>query len=169
MPRACVACIHPDRDAIDAAIVAGRLSNRRIVDKFKRNGALSESGLRRHRDDHVRTAMVEARAVEALDVGGDLLGQVRYLRGRALAILDKAEDAHDYRTALVAIREARACIELLAEIEGELDRRGPVMNVIVSSEWLTIRTAVLTALDSFPAARQAVASELQRIDMGPQS
>ena len=50
----------------------------------------------------------------------DLLGQVVGLQVKALAILERAEKDDDLRTALMAVREARATMELVAKITGEL-------------------------------------------------
>lgn len=89
----------------------------------------------------------------------DLLKQLKALRNKAISILQKAETAGDYRTALMGIREARGCIEVLMEVEGELDRRG-VVNITVSADWVEIRSAMLVALHPYPDAAQAVAAAL---------
>lgn len=95
----------------------------------------------------------------------DLLHQLKALRNRAIGILQKAETAGDYRTALMGIREARGCIETLMEVEGELDRRG-VTNIIVNPEWVQLRSAMIVALKPYPEAAQAVAGTLQMIEGG---
>ena len=43
---------------------------------------------------------------------------------------------------------------------GELDKR-PVTNVLVSAEWVSVRTAMMEALVSHPEARVAVAVSLK--------
>jgi hypothetical protein len=48
-----------------------------------------------------------------------LLAQVRALSERAGAILNRAERAGDLRVALVAVREVRGGLELLAKLAGE--------------------------------------------------
>ena len=45
-------------------------------------------------------------------------------------------------------------IELLAKLTGELDERAQV-NIVLSPQWLTIRLAILEALEPFPGARMA--------------
>lgn len=88
-----------------------------------------------HRADHLPASLVRAVDAEEIVVAGSLLSQVEGLRDRSLSLLDKAEKAGDLRTALQGIREARACIELLLEVEGEL-HRGVSVNVQISPQWL---------------------------------
>jgi len=83
-----------------------------------------------------------------------LLEQVGDLQRRALAILGKAEEAGELRTALSAIREARGSLELLAKLLGELDER-PV-NVLISAEWIELRAVIVGALEPYSDARGAV-------------
>ncbi len=52
--------------------------------------------------------------------GDDLLGQLEYLNGKTLKILDEAEAMGDRRVALAAIREARSTIELNAKLCGQI-------------------------------------------------
>jgi hypothetical protein len=60
---------------------------------------------------------------------------------------------------LGAIREARGNLELLAKLLGELDER-PV-NVLLSPEWLNLRTVIVTALEPHPEARGAVLEAIE--------
>ena len=93
----------------------------------------------------------------------DLLAEVRDLKARTLAILKATEQTHEHRTALAAIREARSNLELLARLLGELDER-PVTNVLVSAEWVTVRTAMMETLGRYPQARVAVAERLSELE-----
>ena len=65
----------------------------------------------------------------------------------------------DYRTALSGVGQARACLELLLEVEGRVDRR-PTVNLLVAPEWLAVRAALLAALAPYPEALAAVAERL---------
>ncbi len=69
------------------------------------------------------------------------------------------------RTALLGIREARACVELLAEMEGEL-QRNPVVNILVAPEWIAVRSRLMHALSDYPEARSSVAAVLLEVDRG---
>ena len=119
MPRVCTVCRHAAREAIDAALVAGS-ALRPLGARFE----LSASAIRRHQRTHLPATL--ARAKDAADMANadDLLGQVKALWTRALAILDQAEHKGDLRTALAAIREARGVLELVARLVGEMRERG---------------------------------------------
>jgi len=154
MARTCTVCRHPDRPAVDMALVNHR-PYRNIAAQFR----LSASALVRHHDDHLPATLASAKAAEETAHADDLLAQVRALRSKAMSLLLAAERQGDLRTALAGIREARACLELLAEMSQQLDRR-PVVNLTVSAEWLQVRATLLDALRPHPEAGQAVASRL---------
>jgi transposase-like protein len=158
MPRPCTVCAHSDLDAIDAALVAGG-SLRDIARRF----GLSKDAVARHRDEHLPAALTEARDAEDAARADDLLAQVRQLQVRAHRILDRAEQTGDLRTALGAIREARGNLELLAKLLGELNDQ-PTVNVMVSPEWVSIRTVIIAALGPYPEARAAVADRLLALE-----
>jgi hypothetical protein len=160
MPRVCTICTHPQRPEIDRALVEGA-TYRTIADRY----GLSETALKRHKADHLPAHVAKARDAAEVADADDLLQQIRALRNKAISILTKAEQAGDYRTALMGIREARGCVETLMEVEGELDRRG-VVNIVINPAWVEIRTVILSALQPYPDAAQAVARRLQVIEGG---
>ena len=158
MPRSCSICEHADREAIDEALVGG-IAFPTLVAEYR----VSKDSLSRHKANHLPAKLVMAHAAEEVAQADTLLGQVRDLQRRALDILDKAEEAGDLRTALGAIREARGNLELLAKLLGELDER-PVTNILVSAEWISVRTAMMEALGPYPQARVAVAESLSELE-----
>ena len=154
MPRACTICTHPGLDAINRALVEGA-PNRRIASQYD----VTERAVRNHKSGHLPATLAKAQEAEEVARADDLLSDVRDLQTRALAILDKAEGSGDLRTALGAIREARGNLELLAKLLGELDER-PV-NVLISPEWLELRTVIVGALEPYSEARGAVLKALE--------
>jgi hypothetical protein len=160
MPRSGTVCEHPEREEIDRALV-GDTSNRLVASLY----GVSEVAARRHKTNHLPAKLVMAQANEEVAQADDLLTQMRDLQRRALDILDKAEADGELRTALSAMREARGNLELLAKLLGELDEP-PVTNVLVSSEWVSVRTAMMEALSSHPEARAAVAERLKELEAG---
>ena len=153
MPRRCTVCDHPDREAIDLALVAGG-SLRDIAGQFR----ISKSALARHKGSHVPACLAKAQEAQEVAQADDLLAQLRDLQARTLAILTKAEEGtrRDLRTALAAIGEARRNLELLGKLAGELQQEGTV-NITLNPEWVELRTVILTALTPYPDARLAVA------------
>lgn len=159
MPRSCTVCSHPKREEIDRALVEG-VSAAEISGRYR---TLGERAVRRHRSNHLPAKLVMAEKAAEVAEADDLLEQVGDLQRRALAILDRAEEAGELRTALSAIREARGNLELLAKLLGELDER-PVVNLNVSSEWLELRAVIVTALEPHPEAMSAVVGALEGAD-----
>jgi len=151
--RPCSVCSHPDRDEIDAALV-NRTSYRDISGQYR----VSRSALSRHAE-HIPAQLAAASAAQEVARADTLLGQVQSLRDRALSLLDRAERDGDVRAAVVALRETRATIELLAKLAGEL-QEAAVVNIVASPDWCRIRTVLLSALAPFPDARAAAAAAL---------
>jgi hypothetical protein len=146
------------RHSIDEALVTGT-PYRSVAKRFR----LSESAVYRHKTEHLPAHLLKARQVDEVAQADDLLDQVRHLQTHALDILERAEKTGDLRTALAAISQARGNLELLVKLAGELDER-PVVNVLLSPQWLMIRTTMLEALSPFPEARAAVAEGLMELE-----
>jgi len=161
MPRECAVCGHPDRQAVEEAILANA-SNRAIARQWR----VSKDSVRRHVESgHVSARVAKAHAAAEVANADDLLQQLKALKNKAISLLVQAEREGDIRTALAGVKEARGCLEVLMEVEGELDRRGTV-NIVIAPEWVRIRTTLIVALQPYPEARQAVAGALQMIEGG---
>lgn len=154
MPQPGTIATHPDRAAIDAAIVAG-VPNRRIATQY----GLSEGAVRRYKADGLPATLVKAKDAEEATHGDDLLAQLATLQADARRIGARAEGEGDLRTALAAVRELVRMIELLAEMQGELNR-APQINITLSPEWLTLRLVIVQALADHPEAQRAVLGAL---------
>jgi hypothetical protein len=155
MPRVCSICIHPQREAIDRALVAG--SAKRDVSALFR---VSEDAVTRHASAHLPRALAQAQEAHESARADDLLSQVRCLQEITMDLLARAVQANDLRTALGAVREARGNLELIGKLLGELDE-GPTVNVLASSEWIALRGTLIEVLCDFPEAQAAVVAQLQ--------
>ncbi len=153
MPRTCTVCRHPERAEIDRALVRGA-AFRHIATRHQ----LSTGALQRHGSEHIPKLLKAAAEAEAADAD-TLLAEVRTLHERTLRLLGDAEAAGDLPSALKAVHQARANLELLGKLAGELSA-APTVNVLVSAEWATLRATVLGALDAYPPARLAVSEAL---------
>jgi hypothetical protein len=160
MPRRCTVCDHPETHSIDETLVTGA-PYRSVAKRFE----LSESAVYRHMIEHLPAHLLKARELEDVARADDLLEQVRNLQAHALHIPECAEQAGDLRNALAAISQARDNLELLGKLAGELDER-PVTNVLISPEWLELRTVIVGALEPHPGAREAVLSALEGVSNG---
>lgn len=154
MPQ-CTICGHQSRVEIDAALLTGALSVRAIAHQY----SISRDALMRHSASHLapQTAEVQ-RAIER-----DVLAEVERLIGRVEAVLTRAERKQDDRLLLLAAREVRSTLELLARLRGELSD-APTVNILVAPEWLAVRTALLAALAPYSEARAAAATALLALE-----
>jgi hypothetical protein len=160
MPRLCTVCRHEERPAIDRALIAGE-SFRTIAQRFH----LSATALHRHKRDHVPASLAKAADVAEAATATGLLARLRTLNAETAAVLAQAKRAADHELALKAIARAERQIELEGRLLGEL-QDGATVNIIVSPEWLAVRSVLLTALAPFPAARVAVAERLAALEAG---
>jgi hypothetical protein len=160
MPRSCNVCSHPDREALDEGLVGG-IAFPALVAEYR----VSKDSLSRHKANHLPAKLVMAQAAVQVAQADDLLAQVRGLQARTLAILEAAEETSQHRTALAAIREARSNLELLAKLLGELDER-PQVNILVSPQWLELRTVIVGALEPHSEARGAVLAAIEGVGNG---
>lgn len=125
MPRTCTLCVHPDRAAIDAALLEGG-AYRDVAGQW----GVSKSAVERHKRDHLATAIVKARDSAEAAHGDNLLAKVGKLSKHAESMYAEAERIlrralrdRDHDTALEAIRtaagtmrEARGTLELLVKV-----------------------------------------------------
>lgn len=154
MPRTCTICTHADRQAIDRALVEGQ-SFRTIAHQW----GVSLDALKRHKRDHLPPSLAKAHQAAQIAHGDDLLSRIEELQRKTLIILAEAEANGDHALALKAIAEARRNLELLAELTHELNRN-PQVNVLLSPDWVRVRSLILAALLPYPEARQKVAEAL---------
>jgi transposase-like protein len=151
MPQ-CTICTHEERQAIDAALLAGETSLRNIAKHYDTSAA----ALYRHKGAHLPAAMVKAQEAVEIARADNLLDQVKQIHAVTLSILAQAEKTGELRVALTAVREARGNLELLAKLLGELQAQ-PTVNVLVASpEWTATRARLIAALGPYPEARAAV-------------
>lgn len=158
MPRRCTICTHPEREKIDAALVAGIASNRALAPLYN----VSEAALRRHSKNHLPETLAQAHEAQEVAHADDLLGQLSRLQAEAHRIKDKAEAEGDYRAALTGIRELVRIVELVAKVSGEL-QEAQTVNVLIMPEWLTIRALVVETLAPYPQARDALVEALREV------
>jgi hypothetical protein len=124
MARVCTICRHPKRGEIEAAII-DRASFRDIAERF----GTSKTAVFRHAGKHLPVALTGAKKAEDATRADSLLERIESLILDVRRIAQKAEKAGQWGQAASALREARACIELLARLRGELQASG--VNVAV--------------------------------------
>lgn len=156
--RPCTICQHPKRDEINSLLASTDANFAAISRQF---AGISEDALKRHKESHIAASLVNAEGIKEAAEANTLLADIRSLREKATTILEKAEKAGDLKTALLGIREARGCIELLAKVEGQL-HDNPQITIINNPEWVELRTLIIMALEPYPEAREAVVHAIHK-------
>jgi hypothetical protein len=217
MPRKCSVCTHPQRTAIETAMV-DQAEYRDIARQF----GLSKDAVARHKESHLPARLAIAKEAQEVANGTDLLQELRTIGERVRLLSDacdrwlrdpddperydigpRAEEvqvtyleyvgdkpvrrkkrlsellslaldgpsvllvetkyADPRDLVLKAYDRLQGQLELIAKLIGELDER-PQVNVLVNPQWITVRTALLSALAPYPEARSAVATALLAVD-----
>jgi hypothetical protein len=114
MARPGTICTSSERTEIERELLSGT-PNRRVA---ARHG-VSEQAIRRHGEQHLRSALELARTKRADDRQQSLLEELRDVHRRVRAVANEAERTGDGRLAIAAAREIRACIEALGKWTGE--------------------------------------------------
>jgi hypothetical protein len=170
MPRTCTVCAHPERAAIDKALVDGQ-PLRNIAEHF----GTSTTALHRHKEDRLRDLLAQAKQRHAaheaalgtaareqeaakVEQAIDIVKQLRAINAASVAILHEARQAGNAETALKAVDRVLRQNEFQAKLLGELD--APQVNVLLAPEWVSIRAGLLAALGPYPEARAAAARQL---------
>lgn len=188
MGRRCSICSHPERKAIDSALLDASTGYRKVAKRFN----LSEAATFRHRQNHLSAVVarafetrqgprpdpsasihpaIEARAhaiakhtdeVESQkdQQAIDTYQQLRAINAACLEVLREARRDGKHSILLRAVDRIARQIELQARLLGQI-QDGNTVNVAISPEWREIRQTVIVALQPFPEARQAVAQALE--------
>jgi hypothetical protein len=188
MPRPCGPCSDKRRNELDRRLLEMDISGETFRG-ISREFGYSEDALSRHKANHltldigaVKAAMEQARERELekvrqkeledikdeaansmaakLENAASFFDQLREVRRKAANLLDQAEKAKDLKAAGVFIRELREEIRLWAELEGKLAAQ-PQITIINHPEWVELRTVILTALDPYPEAKEAIVNAIR--------
>jgi len=132
--------------------------NRKLLEKttlreLSEQYGLTISALHRHNYNHLPKHLLKASEMQETAAADTLIDRLTELRNKANDIYIGATKKKNYQAAAAALREQRAIIELYCKLIGELTT---TVNVSIAPEWITLRTAILEALEPYPEARQAV-------------
>jgi hypothetical protein len=157
----------PDRAEIEHALCTGE-SVRKIAKRFE----IDENVLynvRRKIPPAVRAAYLGLESAEDLEKlrtkeSDSILRVLAGQRARLLALQDAAFAEGDAKTVSLLARNIHDNVWKVADYLGELTRHTTqtVLNYLVTPEWITLRNAIVTALQPFPEARAAVFAAIQK-------
>jgi len=187
MPRVCSICRHPEREAIEKALVGSEAGYRSIAKRF----AISASALFRHRQKHLPALLARGLAAapapvhrevakdpapdeHALEIANhrqaieahqerhaiDVMQQLKAINAACLEVLRQARADGKHSILLRAVDRIARQIELQAKLLGQIQETQTI-NVAILPEWHGIRQLVLEALRPYPEARGAVVQALK--------
>lgn len=168
--KKCAVCCHAQRPAVDLAIASG-LSKRAIGEKY----GLHPDAVWRHGQNHLSPEVKAALALKLVRKEGDVravlleegAGAVEALRairaplfGRFLTAVDVGDD----RAAAALAGRLHEGLSLSARLTGELMPAAgtTIQNIVISQDYIRLRTDLLNALRPFPEAARAVAEVFRR-------
>jgi hypothetical protein len=158
MPRTCTICTHPERAEIESQIVAG-VPYRNIAKQYGNSPAALVRHVSEHISQEIQASQVAKEEAQALDV----VKQLREVNAVTLAIMKEARADKKNGMALFAIDRVQKQLELQAKLLGDINDR-PQINIWLTPEWRSIRSAIIQSLLPYPDAKIAVASALATLE-----
>jgi len=154
MARDCHTCRHPELEAINMMLLAKR-PMREIAEKY----GLSTSAVHRHAK-HIPDNLVIAKQAKEVASADSVLSKIIELDQRSDTIYRQAVEADDPGLALKALKELREVTSLYAKLTGELQNRTVHNTLVITPEWVSMRSMMLAALEPYPEARRALVAAL---------
>jgi transposase-like protein len=163
----------PDRAQIEFELAAGK-SVRSIANKF----GVHEGALYKYRKKlppqlkaayvgHLLAPGVDLEKLKTQESEG-LLQSLAQQRARLLIVQDAEMESGNAQAVATIANAVHRNLELVGRYLGELQQHHTHthISVLITKEYLELRTALLRALAPFPDARRAVADTLHRIEDG---
>jgi hypothetical protein len=168
----CTVCLHPDRPSIELAL-SRKAGLKTIAAKF----GLSKTALSRHSTNHMppqvkavmlatgRTTPVDLDELRRTESEG-LLATAVALRARLYRQLDMAEEVGDLRAAASLDGRILDSLSFVAKLLGEISThtQTTITQLTISPEYLSLRAALVQALQPYPEARKAVSQVIRRLE-----
>lgn len=155
MPRQCSCCSHPERAEVERELIAGT-PYRDLAGRF----GLSRTSLARHSANHLGPMSAATNRARERDLFTETERIIAVVDG----VLQRAERAGDDKLLLLAVREARGNLELLAKLRGAIDERPQINVLLAAPEWLPIFAAIRRVLVRYPGAVDAVDAAVAELE-----
>jgi hypothetical protein len=161
----CTICAHAARPQIDLSIATG-LSKRHIAQRFR----VSPDAVWRHGKEHLSPELKTALALKLLVKEGDtravLLEEgagaveaLRAIRAPMFGLFLQAIEIGDSRSVAALAGRLHEGLTLSARLTGQLVPAAgtTIQNIVLSADYIALRSSLLAALRPFPEAARAVA------------
>jgi hypothetical protein len=168
----CSICKHKSRHAIEVGLAHG-IAHNALARRFN----VSADAVGRHAANHVsptlKAAILTAQAPSAIDLdklqaseSAGLLNQLVHQRARLQQCASMAVDYADVRAAISAEGAITANLALVGKLLGMIVQRHDVRStsILISSDYLQLRQAIVQALRPYPEAARAVGAALHHLE-----
>jgi hypothetical protein len=172
MPQACSICIHPEREAIEKAIVGG-VPSRPIASQF----SVGYKPVQRHKNNCMPAAIQSVQQKQAEQTAQvaeeaeekqshfvwNMLNEMAWLHTEARAVYGLAKAGGDYNASAKLLGEVRQQTKLFSEL---LKGMEPGQAEKLEAEWIAIREIIFEELEPYPEVRLAIAKRLRALKGG---
>jgi hypothetical protein len=169
----CQVCKHKARAQIELALVH-RIGTRVIAERF----GLHKDAVLRHSNNHLsalqRAALLaNAKALSPVELDAmrtseseGLLASLISQRARLSTMADAAMALQDIKAAVAAENSIQGNLTIVAKLLGQLAVQHNVTHtsILISSDYLALRSAIVTALRPYPHAARAVGEALHALE-----
>jgi len=154
----CEICTHPDKETINQRLLQG-CSVRKVSEEFD----VGRMSVQRHRHNHLPHELVKSKRLQEMQEADELVNRIDDLYQQAYEILKEARTQQKFSQAVMAIKEARSSLELLAKISGDL-KSGTQVNLTYSPQWTELRAVLVDTLEPYPEVATKVVHALEEAE-----
>lgn len=157
MPRPCRLCNHPDREALETALLRRERTQEDVAKVLGVSDRAVGQHLQKHVPEAVRLAISQAKDTQA---GLNVAQQLMEINRASRKILEEALGAGDPNLALRAIDRVEKQLELQAKLLGDI-QTGVTVNVNQAPAYVEFRALVLNILDGYPEVKAKLVERLK--------
>lgn len=159
MSKPCRICTHPEREAIDQAIISD-VPYRSITERY----GVSNGSIARHKEaGHISQALIQANEVREITRSADLLDMTMNLLNEAQDIVEESRQEGDRRTALDGIGKITNILKLLMAVNLALSERQAKTSVTTDPEFQRVMSVIMEELDPYPEVRERISTRLSEV------
>lgn len=157
MAKPCRLCKHPDREALETALLRQERTRGDVAKVLGVTRQAVDQHINKHVPEAVRLAISQAKDTQA---GLNVAQQLMEINQASRKILEAALVAKDPNLALKAIDRVEKQLELQAKLLGDIET-GVTVNVNQAPAYVEFRALVLNILDGYPEVKAKLVERLK--------
>ena len=159
MSKPCRICTHPEREAIDQAIISD-VPYRSITERY----GVSNGSIARHKEaGHISQALIQANEVREITRSTDLLDMTMNLLTEAQDIVNESRQDGDLRTALDGIGKITNILKLLMAVNLALADRQTKTRFTDDPDFQRVMMVIMAELEPYPEVRVRISEALSEV------